>query len=317
MGARILVAVRQRSKQAQRVLWLGIGIVAVLWLLAWLDFTFLHRIPHGGWTNSALFALIVWWLLLLSAIGVHLGDERRGWAGIYHLHRKTREDAAGESQPLAVIPNILARQAIHTGIALGVLAALASSTDDFFPFYKKAVPIGVAKIISDPVASFSSLIVLSLGFSIAATLVAGLCYDHAIRFGFRATVRPEETKRLRTTGRRLDTLGWYALVWALVGTTALADFRLCFAAALIVFTTVWFYYFFPEGGDLTARNLAPRQTSEPPAPSPTAAQLLGQAAATVHDAASELRATVESFKLAGDELEKAARALHPPGEGQG
>jgi uncharacterized membrane protein len=188
-----------------------------------------------GWDLINSVSLIFVLYTILSVIVTHKIDERReGW-GIRHAY-KTLDKPAMVTET-TIISAIMARQAIHIAIALGLLVVIFQN--------KFLVPKGDATALPDILSQFQTSIawIVTGGFSLSVVLilVSALCYDYSCRFRWREGHR----YILLRKGLELDIWAWYAFTVSLILSIALVSPLLCVLINAGYGFLLLRYYFFP------------------------------------------------------------------------
>lgn len=201
-------------------------------------------------TTSVLFVICT----IVSVLVTHKVDEKRRGRGIRHVIKLRKPGVTTETN---VISAIMARQAIHIAIALGLLVVIFQN--DFLE------PKNGVSALRDILSQFQTSVawIVTGGFSLAVVtiLVSALCYDYSCRFNWTPTYK----SRLVRKGNKLDISSWYAFTVSLILSITLISPLLCiFINAGFGFLLLYYYFFDPKIVDAEAETV--RGVSSPGTP---------------------------------------------------
>ena len=260
-----------KSKMARPLKWIKGKEVRNFFRVTWIIFSLVSIIlaaagvrnnlnngslkPSTNWDliNSVSFGFVLY--TIVSVIITHKVDESRKGGGIVHAYKNLPKNPKKPTMVTntGVISAIMARQAIHIAIALGLLVVVFQG--------KFLDPGEKVKGLSDSFKQFQTCIawIVTGGFSLSVVLilVSALCYDYSCRFQWTDDLKLVLLRK----GLKLDIWAWYAFTVSLILSIAVVSPLLCVLINAGYGFLLLYYYFFPY--PLPTSDPIPRRDLEP------------------------------------------------------
>jgi magnesium-transporting ATPase (P-type) len=171
---------------------------------------------------------------ILSVVITHKTDEALKGCGIRHVY--IRLGKPGIATEPNIISALMARQAIHIAIALGLLVVIFQN--------RFLQPKGDASALTDILRQFQTsvawIVICGFSLSVVLILVSALCYDYSCRFKWS----PNYQSSLLRKGLKLDIASWYVFTVSLILSIALVSPLLCILINAGYGFLLLHYYFF-------------------------------------------------------------------------